>query len=180
MLDHICSEHEKTVKIEQEAEENYETLLKCQGSLRELLSCSDGIMVEQLKQTEKSISRVKSKEAELELFEIKGVDYKVSEQAEQLVMDNYLEVLEMPQVIAKVKCTDEFYLYLKRPGKLLTDNMFCEQVEESEISVHKIQFHQGIEKTWQMKKIKLATKETLEGKKDIQAVFYEELFSKTV
>ena len=94
-------------------------------------------------------------------------------------MDNYLEVLEMPQVIAKVKCTDEFYLYLKRPGKLLTDNMFCEQVEESEISVHKIQFHQGIEKTWQMKKIKLATKETLEGKKDIQAVFYEELFSKT-
>ena len=38
-------------------------------------------MVEQFKQTEKSISRVKCKEAELELFEIKGVDYKVSESA---------------------------------------------------------------------------------------------------
>ena len=102
VLNQIGSEHEKIVKIEQEAEENYETLLKCQGSLRELLSCSDGIMVEQFKQTEKSVSRVKSKEAELELFEIKGVDYKVSEQAARLVMDNYLEALEMPEVIAEV------------------------------------------------------------------------------
>ena len=175
VLDHIGSEREKTVKIEQEAEENYETLLKCQGSLRELLSCSDGIMVEQFKQTEKSVSRVKSKEAELELFEIKGVDYKVSEQAARLVMDNYLEALEMPEVIAEVKCTDECYVYSGRLGKLFTDNMYCVQMEESKISVHKIQFHQGIEKTWQMKKIKLATKENLERKNEIQAFFYEEI-----
>ena len=179
VLDHIGSEREKTVKIEQEAEENYERLLKCQGSLRELLSCSDGIMVEQFKQTEKSVSRVKSKEAELELFEIKGVDYKVSGQAAQLVMDNYLEALEMPEVIAEVKCTDECYVYSERLWKLFTDNMYCVQMEESEISVHKIQFHQGIKKTWQMKKIKLATKENLEGKNEIQAFFNEKLFSKT-
>ena len=178
VLDHIGSEHAKRVKLEQEAEENYETLLKCQGSLRKLL-CSGGIMVEQFKQTEKSVSRVKSKEAELELFEIKGVDYKVSEQAAQLVMDNYLEALEMPEVIAKVKCTDEIYLYSKRPGKLFTDSMYCVHMEESEISVYEIQFHQGIEKTWQMKKIKLATKENLEGKNKIQAFFYGEIFSET-
>ena len=177
VLNHIGSEHEKTVKIEQEAEENYETLLKCQGSLRELLSCSDGIMVEQFIQTEKSVSRVKSKEAELELIEIKGVDYKVSEQAAQLVMDhnNYLEALEMPEVIAKVKCTDEFYVYSERPGKLFSDNMYCVRIQENEISVNRIRFdYMKDNETIEMKKIKLATKENLEGKNEIQAFFYEE------
>ena len=85
VLDRIREDHENTVKMEQESLENYGLLLHSQSELRELLSCSDGNMVDHFKAKKKQVDQVKSKEEELGLWQIKGLTYSVSEQTMQLV-----------------------------------------------------------------------------------------------
>ena len=170
ILDRIREDHENTVKMEQESLENYGLLLKSQSELRELLSCSDGNMVDRFKAKKKQVDQVKSKEAELGLWQIKGLNYTVSEQALKLsrkFAENFLRNIEVPCVdlIAQI---ETHYVYSTKSGQL-----YGVECEGNKLTVFELKLEEHDDGV-SMSKIMLGTHEIDSPMKDMQAFFLME------
>ena len=167
VLDRIRKDHKKTVKMEQESLENYGLLLKSQSELRELLSCSDGNMVDHFKAKNKQVDQVKYKEEELGLWQIKGLIYSVSEQTMQLVRkfaENFLRHIEVPRVdlIAQI---ETHYVYSTKSGQL-----YGVECEGNKLTVYKLKLEEHDDGV-SMSKIMLGTHENDSPMKDMQVFF---------
>ena len=152
ILDCVRSKHEKTVNLETESTENYENLLRCQSDLRELLSCSEGNLVRNFETKEKQVDQVNSKQTELELCQIEGVNYSISENTSQAITkfcEDFLSTVEVPQVMARKCC----YVYSTCDGTLY--NVEC---EGNKTTVYECHFEEYADDV-RMTKINLATNE---------------------
>ena len=135
ILDSIKSEHEKIVKLEEESTKNYELLLQCQNDLRELLCCSDGIMVEQFKEKENQVSEIEIKELELGLRRISGVGSSASKQMTPLVeqfSDNFFSKIKLPNAVS---LSENSFVYSKNCGSL-----YSVEYESLNVTVYECKF----------------------------------------
>ena len=167
ILDRIREDHEKTVKMEQESLENYRLLLKSQSELRELLSCSDGNMVDRFKAKKKQVDQVKSKEEELGLWQIKGLTHSVSEQTLQLgrkFAENFRRHIEVP-CVDLIDQIEIHYVYSKEFGQLY--GVECEGNKLTVFEFNLEEHDDGV----RMSKIELGTHENDSPMKDMQAFF---------
>ena len=131
VLEKIRVEHEKLLIAQQESTSNYQLLLKCQSDLRELLSCSEGKMVANFEENEKQFSKMKTKEAELKMVQIQGLNYSVSAQTAPSLLNfsnNFLKFISMPCIVAE---NDDCFVYSAEIGEL-----YCIKYEEKEITVY--------------------------------------------
>ena len=156
ILDSVRSHHEKIVNLEKESTENYENLLRCQSDLRELLSCSEGNLVRNFETKEKEVDHVNSKQSELELSQIEGVIYSISENTSQVISnfcEDFLSTVEVPQVMARKCC----YVYSTCVGTLY--NVECEGNITTVYECHFEEYEHDV----RMTKINLATKNMIFG-----------------
>ena len=104
VVDLVKSEHGKTESLKKESIKNYEELLRCQGDLRELLSCSEGNLVGKFEKKEKDVNQVKSTQAKLNLRQISGSKFSMSERTAQLIAkfnEDFLPTIEIPRVASQ-------------------------------------------------------------------------------
>ena len=135
VLEKIRVEYEKLLIVQQDSTSNYQLLLKCQSDLRELLSCSEGKMVASFEENEKQFLKMKTKEAELKMVEIQGLNYSVSAQTAPSLLNfsnSFLKFITMPSIVAE---NDDCFVYSAEIGEL-----YCIKYEEKEITVYKCEF----------------------------------------
>ena len=171
VLDRIKAKNEKTLNMEQESTENYELLLHCQSGLRELLSCSEGHMVELFKEKKQQVAEVKKKAEELKLCKIMGSRCSIAVDTSQLVdrlSDELARNIEIPSV---EKRNEDCYVYSKMLGDL-----YSVKRVGNEIIVYEFKFEDHKDGV-RMLKNKLAATTSDDLHSDIQAFFLMEFRS---
>ena len=136
VVDLVKSEHGNTESLKKESIQNYKNLLRCQGDLRELLSCSEGNLVGNFEKKEKDVNQVKNKQAELNVHQISGSKYSMSERTAQLIAkfnEDFLPTIEIPQVASQNEM--DCYVYSGKCGSL-----YEVECSGNEITVYKCYF----------------------------------------